>query len=97
MNMSHSSHKSSLLTLGLAAVAALSLGAFGCASQPTPPPVAAAPPSQAFQLAAGGVTAPQGGPDDSVQFVEQEHKDPQVHGDGPATGLHPGASAKPNQ
>src|ERR1700689_4675525 len=98
MNMSHSSHKSSLLTLGLAAVAALSLGAFGCASQPTPPAAAAAPPSQAFQQAAGGVTAPQGGnPDDSVQFVEQEHKDPQTHGDGPATALHPGASAHPNQ
>jgi hypothetical protein len=98
MNMSHSSHtKSSLLSLGLAAVAALSLGAFGCASQPTPPAAAAAPPSQAFQQAAGGVTAPQGSPDDSVQFVEQEHKDPQIHGDGPATGLHPGASAHPNQ
>jgi len=95
--MSHSSHKSSLRILGLAAVAALSLGAFGCASQPTPPAAAAAPPSQAFQQAAGGVTAPQGGPDDSVQFVEQEHKDPKVQGDGPATELHPGASAKPNR
>ncbi|HEY3820425.1 MAG TPA: hypothetical protein VGL81_24840 [Polyangiaceae bacterium] len=95
--MSHSSRKtSSLLAVGLAA-AALSLGAFGCASQPTPPPVAAAPPSQAFQLAAGGVTAPQGNPEDGVQFVEQEHKDPQIQGDGPATELHPSASAKPHQ
>jgi len=94
--MSHSSHKSSLLALGLATVAALSFGAFGCASAPPPPAAAVAPPSQAFQQAAGGVTAPQGNPDDSVQFVEQEHKDPQVHGDGPATGLHPGASAHPN-
>jgi hypothetical protein len=95
MNMSHSSYKSSLLTLGLAAVAALSLGAFGCASSPTPPPVAVAPPSQAFQQAAGGVTAPQGNPEDGVQFVEQAHKDPQVQGDGPATELNPGASAHP--
>ncbi len=94
--MSHSSHTRSFL-LALAAAAALSLGAFGCASQPTPPAAAAAPPSQAFQQAAGGVTAPQGNPEDGVQFVEQEHKDPQVHGDGPATELHPGATAKPNQ
>jgi hypothetical protein len=91
MNMSHSSYRSSLL----AAVAALSFSAFGCAAQPTPPPVAAAPPSQAFQQAAGGVTAPQGNPDDGVQFVEQEHKDPQVQGDAPATQLNPGATSHP--
>ncbi len=94
--MSHSSYSSSLLSLGLAAVAALSLGAFGCASAPPPPAAAAAPPSNAFQMAAG-VAAPQGNPDDSVQFVEQEHKDPTIQGDGPATQLNPGASAKPKQ
>jgi hypothetical protein len=95
MNMSHSSHRSSLLQLVFAASAALAFGAAGCASQPTPPPVAAAPPSQAFQQAAGGVTAPQGNAEDGVQFVEQEHKDPQTHGDGPATSLHPEQSAHP--
>ena len=94
--MSHSSHKASLLSLALATAAALSFGAIGCASTPTAPPVAAAPPSQAFQQAAGGVTAPQGNPEDGVQFVEQEHKDPQTHStEAPATELHPSASAHP--
>ena len=73
--MSHSSHKASLLSLALVTTAALAFGAVGCASTPTAPPVAAAPPSQAFQQAAGGVTAPQGNPEDGVQFVEQEHRD----------------------
>jgi hypothetical protein len=96
MNMSHSSTRSSLRILALAATAALTLGAFGCASQPTPPPVAAAPPSQAFQQAAGGVTAPQGAPEDGVQFVEQERKEPSTHdNDAPATGLHADVSAHP--
>ncbi|MGD0528074.1 MAG: hypothetical protein ABSE49_23270 [Polyangiaceae bacterium] len=92
--MSHSSsYRSSLLV----AVAALTFGAFGCASSPTPPPVASAPPSQAFTQAAGGVTAPQGNAEDGVQFVEQEHKDPTIQGDGPATKLGTSAAAKPNQ
>lgn len=89
--MSHFNAHTSLLAFA----ASLALGAAACASQPTPPPVAAAPPAQAFQQAAGGVTAPQGDPDDSVQFVEQEHKDPQVHSDGPATALQPEQSARP--
>jgi hypothetical protein len=89
MNMSHFPTRSSLLALA----AALALSAVACASQPTPPPVAAAPPAQAFQQAAGGVTALQGSPDDSVQFVEQEHKEPTVHGyDTPATNLNPSAT-----
>ena len=98
--MSHSSnhghHGSSLLaSIAFAATAALALATAGCASQPTPPVAAAAPPALAFQQAAGGVTAPQGNPEDGVQFVEQEHKDPQIQGDGPATGLHPEQSAHP--
>jgi len=93
--MSHSSHQASLLRLVLASGAALAFSVAGCAAQPTPPPVAAAPPSQAFQQAAGGVTAPQGNPDDGVQFVEQEHKDPQVQGDAPPIQLHPDQSARP--
>jgi len=68
--------------------AALAVLGTACASAPTPPPVAAAPPAQAFRQAAGGVTASQGDPEDGVQFVEQEHKDPQMYGDGPATPLH---------
>jgi hypothetical protein len=89
--MSHFSTQSSLLVLA----ATLAVGAAACASQPTPPPVAAAPPAQAFQQAAGGVTAPQADPDDTVQFVEQERKDPQVHEDAPATALQPEQSAHP--
>ena len=87
--MSHFPARTSLLAMA----AALALGAAACASQPTPPPVAAAPPAQAFQQAAGGVTAPQADPDDSVQFVEQERKDPVVrHEDAPATNLAPSAT-----
>ncbi|HEY8038905.1 MAG TPA: hypothetical protein VIF15_03895 [Polyangiaceae bacterium] len=90
--MSHSSH-SSLLKLCILGAA---LAAAACASAPTPPPAAAAPPAQAFQQASGGVTAPQGNPDDGVQFVEQERKEPQTHEDGaPATNLHPEKSARP--
>jgi hypothetical protein len=93
MNMSHFGAQSSLLAFA----AALALGAAACASQPTPPPVAAAPPSQAFTQAAGGVTAPQGNPEDGVQFVETEHKEMQVHDQqgAPATGLKMEQSAKP--
>lgn len=78
-----------------------------CASQPTPPPVAAAPPSQAFQQASTpGVTARQGdngdngdNGDDGVVFVEQDHKSPTVHGDDtPVTSLHADEqTARPKQ
>jgi hypothetical protein len=92
MNMSHSSH-SSLLKL---CVLALAVAPLACASAPTQPPAAAAPPAQAFQQASGGVTAPQGNPDDGVVFVDKERKEPQTHEDGtPVTNLHPEKSAHP--
>jgi hypothetical protein len=100
MNMSHSSRP--FLSLGFAArlagpaaVLALALAPLACASQPTPAPAApSAPPAAAFQQASGGVTAPQASPDDSVVFVEQEHKEPTTHEDSaPATSLKADPSA----
>jgi hypothetical protein len=91
MNMYHFTSQPFLLALA----ASLAIGAAACASQPTPPPVAAAPPAQAFQQASGGVTAPQGNPDDSVVFVETEHKESAPHEDAPATGLKMDQSARP--
>jgi hypothetical protein len=87
--MSHSS-KHSYLVLG---ALTLSLGIAGCASQPTPP-VAAAPPSQAFQQASSGVAETQGNPEDMV-FVEKEQKSPASHDDAPATNLNANQSAHP--
>ncbi len=82
----------------LALTAALALGAAACASQPTPPPVSAAPPSQAFNQAAGGVTAPQASPDDGVQFVSQERTEPKVRGnEGPSMDINPSATQHPKQ
>jgi hypothetical protein len=88
--MSHSSKHSYLVLAALT----LSLGIAGCASQPTPPPVAAAPPSQAFQQASSGVAETQGNPEDVV-FVEKEQKAPAVHQDAPATDLNANQSAHP--
>ena len=85
MNM----HRFTMHTSLLGITAALAFGAAACASQPVPPPVAAAPPAQAFQQAASGLTAPQGDPQDGVQFVDQERKEPQVHEDLAATALQP--------
>jgi hypothetical protein len=88
--MSHSSKHSYLVLAALT----LSLGIAGCASSPTPPPVAAAPPSQAFQQASSGVAETQGNPEDVV-FVEKEQKAPQTHDDAPATNLNANQSAHP--
>jgi hypothetical protein len=76
-------------------MAAFAVCSAACASAPPPPAAAVAPPSMAFQQAAGGVTAPQANPDDSVQFVEQEHKEHQVHEDAPATALQREQAARP--
>jgi hypothetical protein len=70
-----------------------------CASEPAPPAAApSAPPAAAFQQASGGVTAPQGSPDDVV-FVEQDHKEATALDSAPATSLKADPSArtpKPN-
>jgi len=92
--MSHSSKQSSLLGALQLGVLAFALGVAGCAAAPTPPPVAVAPPSDAFQRASSGVTESQANPEDMV-FVEKEQKAPQSHEDAPATTLHPDQSAHP--
>jgi hypothetical protein len=95
--MSHSFQIRSFLggALQLGALT-LALGVAGCAAQPSAPPVAAAPPAEAFQRAAGGgVTESQGNPEDMV-FVEKEQKSPASHDDAPATGLHMDQSAHTN-
>ncbi len=73
---------------GLAALALVTTAAF--AAQPTPPPVAAAPPSRAFEQASTPGVAEAQGPDDGVVFVDQERKDPKLnHEDStPVTSLH---------
>ncbi len=83
MHMSLSSHHAHTFLRSLTALVAigLSVTTAACASSPTPPPATVAPPSDAFDQAAGkGATNAQP-PSDDVVFVEKEHKDPSTHGD----------------
>lgn len=90
MHMSLSSHHAHTFLRSLTALVAigLSVTTAACASSPTPPPVVAEPPSNAFDQAAGkGATNAQP-PSDDVVFVDQDHKDPSTHGDDqPATSM----------
>jgi hypothetical protein len=90
MHMSLSSHHAHTFLRSLTALVAIgvSVTTAACASSPTPPPATVAPPSDAFDQAAGkGATNAQP-PSDDVVFVEKDHKDPTTHdGDQPVTPL----------
>jgi hypothetical protein len=90
MHMSTSSHHAHTFLRSLTALVAigLSVTTAACASSPTPPPATVAPPSDAFNQAAGkGATNAQP-PSDDVVFVDQDHKDPSTHdSDQPVTPL----------
>ena len=83
MHMSLSSHHAHTFLRSLTALVAigLSVTTAACASSPTPPPATVAPPTDAFDQAAGKGATNSQPPSDDVVFVEQEHKDPSTHSD----------------